>query len=214
MRRPRMSPVRAAAKSGTARADEVESIGVGAGSADSASAASPTVARTDRSDPATRRTPPGHSATRARTSASARRRRRTTPAGGSSRRCRSECERHALRGHRAAEPPLEPPGVRSIPRDCASGRRPSSRSRIPSRTRPVGLADDDGAGRFEPLDDGRVVGGTKLSRILERQSCACRCAQVVLQRDGSRSSGPSARQTRADGRPGRRDRARDPPPSG
>ena len=72
------------------------------------------VARTGRSDRATTRRRSGRSATRGRRSASGRRRRRAPRAGGSIRRCRTRARAAPCpAATAAADPPLDPPGMRS-----------------------------------------------------------------------------------------------------
>ena len=93
-----------------------------------------------------------------------------------------------------AEPPLDPPGMRSsgprIPRRAERGvlGRRSHRELVA-----VGLADDDRAGRFEPLDDRRVVRRHERLEDLRRgRRPDTSRADVVLERDGHAGQRPIA----------------------
>jgi len=118
------------------------------------------------------------------------------PAGGSSRRCRCQRRRNLVGRHRAAEPPLEPPGTRSGSPRCGSPDRRSSRSTIPWRTRPCRLADDDRAGGAQAGHAGGVV---RRHEALEDAASASRRgaarAEDVL--DGDRHPGERAERAAA-----------------
>ena len=140
----------------------------------------------DRSDRATRRTRAARSATRARRSASGPRGRRAPPAGGSIRPCPSRATSGAMPAATAtAEPPLDPPGIRSVAQGLRAGPNAefsfdepianSSQFVLPTMTAPAASSLRDGGGvvrRNEVLEDLRRCG---------RADAAS--AEVVLQRD-------------------------------
>ena len=84
-----------------------------------------------------------------------------------------------------ADPPLDPPGMRSVvPRIARGAERRVLVRRAHRELIAVRLADHHRAGRFEPGDDGGVVRRNELLENLRRsgRSYAAR-AEVVLQRD-------------------------------